>query len=56
MPDVPRLNAMEIEVERLRLAVRQLERERDDAKTQRDEFAHFITVHRDRFEAQQHDQ
>lgn len=47
-----RLNAMEIEIQRLRVAVMQLERERDEAKDQRDEFIHFITAHRQLFEAQ----
>lgn len=51
MNDV-RLNALESIVEELRLAVRQLIQERDDARIERDEFIHFITTHRQFFEAQ----
>lgn len=47
-----RLNAMESLLEELRLAVRQLIQERDSARQERDEFIHFITSHRQFFEAQ----
>ena len=51
MPDVNRLTALENEVERLRLKVKNFERELEDARTQRDEFMHLITAHRAYFEA-----
>lgn len=50
MPDVPRLSAIETDIERLRLAVRQLQQQAEQAQAERDEFIrvlrqHFETCH-----------
>ena len=42
MPDVPRMNAIEIEVERLRLAVRNMERQHEQDVAELEAFRQWV--------------
>ena len=46
-----RLNTLETEVARLRIAVDRLERELEETREQRDAFRHYIATHPEKFPA-----
>lgn len=45
MPDVPRLSLLENDIARLRLAVRQLQQQAEQAQAERDEFIRVLRQH-----------